>query len=254
MNLIQNLNKELLSQSFSHESHPEECLSEWQKIAQGYAQVENSIAVLSDLKANKSYIFTGKMGEKFGLGNEENLEIIDSIWEEKLFDRIHPDDLTEKHRLELYFLQFLKSLPPQHRCDYHITSPMRMLDKTGRYVAVHHRMFYVQSDPSGNLGLALCLYNYSYTDESIGRDRGSIVNSACGEIRHVEEQSYRDLLSRREKEILAFIEKGKISKEIAEILSISKNTISRHRQNILAKLRVKNSLEACRIAKRMGII
>ncbi|MFV0588025.1 response regulator transcription factor, partial [Bacteroides reticulotermitis] len=63
-----------------------------------------------------------------------------------------------------------------------------------------------------------------------------------------------DLLSSREKEILQLIDRGKISKDISELLSISKNTVDRHRQNILEKLRVKNSIEACRIAKLMKLI
>ena len=58
----------------------------------------------------------------------------------------------------------------------------------------------------------------------------------------------------REKEILYLIENGKMSKEISDILSISKNTVDRHRQNILEKLHVKNSLEACRLSKMMGIL
>lgn len=44
------------------------------------------------------------------------------------------------------------------------------------------------------------------------------------------------------------------SKEIAETLSISINTVSRQRQEILGKLQVKNSIEACRIAKDLKLI
>ena len=38
------------------------------------------------------------------------------------------------------------------------------------------------------------------------------------------------------------------------MLSISINTINRHRQEILGKLQVKNSIEACRIAKDLKLI
>jgi len=37
-------------------------------------------------------------------------------------------------------------------------------------------------------------------------------------------------------------------------LSISTNTVSRHRQEILGKLQVKNSIEACRVAKDLKLI
>lgn len=254
MPILTQLTAELLNQPFDDKSSGEKQLAECQKIAQTYALLENSIAVLSDLKANKSYIYRGRLAENIGVGAKEVAHVIDSIWEEELFDKIHPDDLVKKHRLELHFFQLLKSLPIHERSDFHITSRMRMLDKAGRYIPVHHRMFYIGSCQRGNLWLALCLYNHAYQENAPEAGEGVIVNSAQGQIISWNEQKWKNLLSRREKEILLLIERGKISKEIAEILSVSKNTISRHRQNILAKLRVKNSLEACRMAKQMGVI
>lgn len=50
------------------------------------------------------------------------------------------------------------------------------------------------------------------------------------------------------------INKGKMSKDIAQTLSISINTVNRHRQNILEKLQVNNSIEACRIAKELHLL
>ena len=38
------------------------------------------------------------------------------------------------------------------------------------------------------------------------------------------------------------------------MLSISIHTVSRHRQEILTRLQVKNSIEACRLAKEMKLI
>ena len=70
----------------------------------------------------------------------------------------------------------------------------------------------------------------------------------------MEKQDYSHVLSEREKEILSLIGIGKPSKEIADLLFISKNTVSRHRQNILSKLQVRNSIEAYRIAKELGLL
>ena len=58
----------------------------------------------------------------------------------------------------------------------------------------------------------------------------------------------------REKQVLKLIDKGLMSKDIAEMLSISIYTVNRHRQEILGKLQVKNSIEACRIAKDLKLI
>lgn len=48
-----------------------------------------------------------------------------------------------------------------------------------------------------------------------------------------------NLLTSREKEILVVLSKGKISKEIAEILNISTNTVEQHKKNIRKKLDLK---------------
>lgn len=67
-------------------------------------------------------------------------------------------------------------------------------------------------------------------------------------------QEDAQILSDREKQILRLIDKGLMSKEIASQLSISVHTVSRHRQEILGKLQVKSSIEACRVAKELGIL
>lgn len=254
MSIVSTLNDELLKQPFLDRQNELMLLAGYRQIARMYAKVENSIAVLSDLKSNKSYIYYGGFSKGVGIVDRENVEEINSIWEEDIFHRIHPDDLIAKHLLELHFFHLLKTLPIEERSDYHVTSKMRMLDNAGEYIGIHHRMFYVCNCPSGSLWLALCLYNYSYERFVPETSSGMIVNSATGDIVKPDKQKSANILSSREKDVLLLIEKGKISKEIADILSISKNTVDRHRQNILEKLRVKNSLEAYRIAKLMDLI
>ena len=64
----------------------------------------------------------------------------------------------------------------------------------------------------------------------------------------------KQILSAREKEILRLIMDGKPSKQIADLLNISIHTVNRHRQNILEKLSVGNSVEAIMAAKAMKLI
>lgn len=63
-----------------------------------------------------------------------------------------------------------------------------------------------------------------------------------------------NILTEREKIVLQMIQSGKSSKMIADRLEISKHTVDRHRQNIIAKLRVNNTTQACHKAKRLGLI
>ncbi len=61
-------------------------------------------------------------------------------------------------------------------------------------------------------------------------------------------------LSARELEVLGLVSKGFISKEIADKLFISVNTVNNHRQNILEKIKASNTNEAIRYARNLGLL
>jgi len=252
MNIVATVNQELLKQDFSHQ---EEC-GKFQQIEQtmyGYSKLENCIAIISDFRTNKSRMYYGGIADKLGVPHTDESDTASSIWVDKILSRIHPDDLLEKHGLELQYIRYLKDLSPDERSRYYMAMHLRMLDKAGNYVGVYHRIYSVSFAPD-NLSLALCFYNIALNNYIPDRPEGMIVNSISGEVIKSDKTKCETLLTAREKEVLFFIEQGKMSKEIAELLSISKNTVDRHRQNIFQKLRVKNSMEACRIAKGMGIL
>lgn len=250
MNIKKKLNNELLEQDFAGDDNLNQYLMHYKQVASMYAEVENSIAVLSDMGSNRSYIFYGKVGESLGIALRGACHVIDSIWEEDIFGRIYPDDLLKKHTRELRFLHFLKNLPEQERSNYYLEEYLQMRDGWGKYCWVLHRMFYVVAQDTGNICLALCLYNLS----DIPFRRNGIVNSVDGTRMDIDTYDCSDLLSKREKEILALIGMGKSSKEIADELSVSVHTISRHRQNILQKLQVSNSAQAFAIASELHLL
>lgn len=250
MDIKSKLNNELLKQTFAEEQLQPGKLDECKQIASTYARIENSIAVLSDMRANISYIYYGGMAERLGIAQRNSSKTIHSIWEEEIFSRIHPDDLLEKHLQELRFLHFLRNIPEEERSDYYITSRIRMKDNAGEYIPISHKMFYIASHSNGSIWLAICLYNLA---ESTNPSY-AIINSANGQRLEPEQQTCNNILSSREIDVLQLIEQGKLSKEIASILSISINTVNRHRQNILEKLQVTNSIQACLIAKGLGVI
>lgn len=246
------LNEKLLKQVFDQEPDPYKQLQQCQYIAQLYAHIENAIAVLSDLKSNKSYIYHGGLAKTLGFSDHDSE--IDSIWEDAIFNLIHPDDLLKKHVLELQYFHFIKHVPLIERQNYHVISRIRMLNQEGHHIWISHRMYYVHNSPNGSIWLALCLYNFAHFSENTEFYEGFIVNSVNGRVIQPEKQESSNLLSKREVEILRLIKIGKRSKEIADNLSISINTVNRHRQNILEKLRVTNSIEACRIASSLNLL
>lgn len=64
----------------------------------------------------------------------------------------------------------------------------------------------------------------------------------------------KDLLSSREKEILTIIAEGKSSKEIADLLQISIETVSQHRKNMIKRASAKNASALVQICKICEII
>ncbi len=251
MNVKHDLSEKLLTQSFPKEEMEE--LEKYRQLAKGYAAVEHCIAVLSDLKRDKSYVYHGALAACFDFSTEASAQEIDSIWEEDIFACIHPDDLINKHLLELRLFTFVKKLDVTKRSQFYGTNVIRMQGRTGEYIAIKHRIYYVSCIVSGSLRYALCLYNRAEQPSLNEVKKHAIVDMLAGEPVPIFQDQLSSILSTREWEVLRLIRDGQISKEIAARLSISVNTVNRHRQNILEKLRVKNSSEACSVADRLHL-
>lgn len=252
MKQFADLEKSLLGQSF-HSEGSFVNIEAYKLIARMYASQENSIAVLSDLKSNRSYIYNGALAKVLGLSEDGSDQEIETIWEEEIYSRIHSDDLAARHLLELHFFHLLRKTSIGQRSNFRTHSIIRMRNSLGEYIPVLHRTFYQQSTSNGSLWLALCLYNFA-TDIDIRQGFGGIIqNTATGEIFRPDSESAEEILSLRERQVLALIEQGLLSKEIAFRLGISKNTVDRHRQNIMEKLCVNNSIEAIKVAKALKV-
>jgi DNA-binding CsgD family transcriptional regulator len=61
-------------------------------------------------------------------------------------------------------------------------------------------------------------------------------------------------LTKREIEVLTLVIEGKSSKEVADMLYVSKRTVDFHLANIYDKLQVSNRVQAFRRAARLGLI
>ncbi len=248
--IIDQLNEDLLRQAFDG-NVVTDMERYYRHIAAMYSAMENSIAVLSNMKESRSYIYYGGAGERLGIANKGDIHEIHSIWEEEILSHVYPSDLISKQLQELHFFHFVKSQPTNCRHDYCMESTLRMSDADGNLHPMSHRIFYFSPQDSESLHFALCIYNF--TTQATNQS-GHIINTATGDVIQLLPRDFLSPLSERETEILKLIAYGKRSKEIAESLHISINTVNRHRQNILEKLNVSNSMEACNLAQRLQLI
>ena len=60
--------------------------------------------------------------------------------------------------------------------------------------------------------------------------------------------------SAREEEVVKLVAESQTSEEIADLLHISRRTVERHRENILAKLGLTDRIQLTRYAIRRGLI
>ena len=251
-NVLQQLTATLLDQNFTVQKH--ENIEKYQEMVASYVRIDQCVGVLSDFQANCSYIYSGSFGQVFGLTTENT--VIESAFEEAIFSKIHPDDVIERHLLELNYFEFQKSIDQKERSRYSTFSRIRLQNSDGSYSYINHRTIYVKSLPNGSVWLALCIYAPA-TDliPTKGID-GKIIDVQTGNVITYEKytNNNKNLLSQRELEILNLVAKGMGSKKIAEELNIALHTVYRHRQNIINKMKVANTAEAVKTAMFMGII
>lgn len=212
--------------------------------ARTLARIENALVVVSDLRNGTSRIFAGELARSLGL---DDYKSENSIWETKILSLMSEHEREEKVIAELRFFHYLRHLPAQKRRHHFLMAKLRFNNS----MDVLHRMYYIFDETAQSILYAVCIYSplsFDFAGNSFA------VNSLTGIREELTSTANNAVISKRERQILQLIASGKKSIEIAEILSISKNTVSRHRQEILAKLQVKNSIEACRLATRMGLI
>lgn len=209
------------------------------------AAIENVVAVVSDLSCGTSRIFCGNFAKALGI---ENYSSENSIWEKKILSLMPESEQKDKIISELRFFHFLRH-HPKSKNNYYLLSKLRIFGSKGELRDILHRMYYIFDGSA--VRYAICLYGPLSIDF---KGKSIVVDSTNGASEELTSMSDSGILSSRERQVLVLINSGLKSADIALRLNISKHTVSRHRQGILAKLQVRNSIEACRLARSMQII
>lgn len=250
MNLRTKLDYEFSSQSSDMITDTSD-MKRYITMAEGYAEMENVIAVLSDLNRNESFVANGKFADILDIDAKKCNGKIPSIWEEAIFHAIHPDDLEMKMLQELLFYHHVNRLPVNRRFNQCMMQRLRMRSKTGHWIETLHRLRYIPSDDQKNIRFALCLYGAMVMEM---KNNSIAMDTVTGQSVILDKSTGVKILSPQEITVIKLIENGNSSRDIADALGISLHTVSRHRQNIIAKLKVRNSAEACKTARNLSIL
>lgn len=239
-----------LSQNFSDDENEETMIAECRSLARAYAFTENAIVSMGDNKLNCSYCYFGGLADELGMTSDERQDVIPTLYEDFIFNRADAYDLMHRHADEVAFIHFLRQSDIRNRHDFYLSDYIRLRGNDGEFRTIEHRMFPMSVSSNGSLRLMACVYTLARDEQR----QAKIINTRTGEIRVLSNKDYENLLSQRELEVLRLIDQGMRSKEIAGGLSISINTVNRHRQNILTKLNVDHAIEACKVARIMGLL
>lgn len=121
------IEQQYLSQAFDTESDAEQMLTECKMIARTYALAENAVVSMGDNRRNCSYCYFGGVADVLGISQEERVSQLPSLYENFIFDRCHPDDLSRRHAEEIAFLRYIAShSTPQHYRDYVLCNYLRV--------------------------------------------------------------------------------------------------------------------------------
>lgn len=201
-------------------------------------------------------VFLGKNPEQmFGFSQEE----ISNLNLRRVFRSLHQEHLG----FPLAISRWMQGLHEQGRasgranltlkhCSF---TGLKIRNKQGVFQTISLRYIPVYTETDGFIPLALMLIHditpyfkadFYWARTAFGEDGSKVAYfHSSGPT-----SKFQDIISEREKEILRLIAKGESSKDIAEKLFITVNTVDRHRKNMLAKTGAKNStalLHICRL-------
>ena len=174
-----------------------------------------------------------------------------------LLDLIHPEDRSYFLNFENKAAEFLVMLPIEKLMKYKVRYDYRIKKKDGAYIRILQQSTAIEHDEKGGLIRTLAVH----TDITPLKPDGKPVLSFIGldgepsyinvDVDKVFAAS-KEIFSRREKQVLALLIEGKMSKEIATTLNISKQTVDKHRKNVIAKNGLKNTVELVSSAIKSG--
>jgi len=214
--------------------------------------------------ATKKYIYMGEacfnlLGYSVKWFLENGLEEFLSKWHEADFEvintKVFPDNL-----------EFFKTLRSAQFNDYIISYNYRLRNPKGEYVTLLQRSSFIpgSAGPAGVIGVAFDITHYKndttivHTIEKVVTNEHGTVNELIFKKIHPVYDFFeiegKQFLSKREVEILKSVSAGLSSKQIADKMRLSINTVNNHRRNMLAKIGCKSSAELMNYAVKHGLL
>lgn len=197
-----------------------------------YSQAGPSFYYVYDFQKNELKFLGNEVEKILGWNSQSSYEF--------MMEKVHPEDVKTAVAFQERLVSFFTALPIDKIFKYKISFDWRVRNSDGNYLRMLQQAFVAAHDEQGMIIRLFCIQ----TDITHLKPEGNPTLSFMG---LDGEPSYVNIggtsaftesekpLSTREKQILSLLIEGKISKQVAGELNISKQTIDKHRKNMLHK-------------------
>jgi DNA-binding CsgD family transcriptional regulator len=216
------------------------------------AEVENSSIAVFDLFRKEFISIRSKYREVVNVDLGEAQKYGPAYY----ISIMHPDDAPVVLDTYRKVFEFSFNLPVEERKDYKTIFNFR-LGYQGKYFHFVQQIVTLELTPGGKIWLGLSLSDMLPDCEKFEKVNRRVINLKNGKYYLFNDDDRANKwqsLSPRELEVLGLVSEGYVSKEIADRLFISVNTVNNHRQKILEKIKASNTNEAIRYARNLGLI
>jgi DNA-binding CsgD family transcriptional regulator len=211
----------------------------------------------------------------YGIEHELSVPIPSPLWHTKtfLFDRVGGRDFTERDRVVLDTLQpYLAGLWEAARTRRLLKAALASLDQADE--SDHHGVILLSAEREVEFASAparrqlreffgaaprpvpheVAAWLESGSDRRLTRQRGSRVLTVTreGDALLLDERRRHSLLTAREREVLAWVARGKTNAEVASLLWLAPSTVRKHLENVYAKLGVNTRTAA--VTRFLGLM
>ncbi|WP_165372075.1 response regulator transcription factor [Emticicia agri] len=221
-----------------------------------FNQNQGAMSIIFDIKRCKIVnisknitTFAGYNRKEFG----ENLTL-------SLISLLTPEHISLISVFATWIQKVLKHLPKTFRVEHFLNCwGVKLYHKSGETMKCHLSVLPLESDTEGKpLLFFISIQNITHLMKGddywirgvFGKDEKKIFVYHSNEDKTVEQE----ILSEREKEVLKYIIQGLNTKQIAEILDISPNTVDNHRRNMLARTGTRDTTALIHLCKMMAIV
>lgn len=213
--------------------------------------VERSIYEVYDMHKRDYILKSSEQKRVFGLKDNEI-----KVDTEYVYNHIHPEDLPFVLETDEKIYRFYSKLKPIEKKEYKVVYDFRVKNSEGNYMRYMHQSLVLETARNGKAWLILVITDLLSEKAGNEKPKRSFINIKTGKLHlfNDDNSEEKQTLTKREIEILKLIARGYDSKNIADKLFISINTVNNHRQNILRKTRTENTTQALLYCRTLCLI